>query len=114
MVWHPGRGGWPKPDYSEVKAARLQVDLTALRADAQALVDALPKCYERVLVDGGGAMRDCGKPATRAFQRGEGRWCDEHGERWIVGYKEPTMAPEYPRAAPLRALQARLAGRGST
>jgi hypothetical protein len=63
-----------------------------LRALAGALVDALPRC------DGG-----CGRPATRALGRGGRRYCDEHGG---------TGVPEYPRAAPLRVLQAWLA-RGS-
>jgi len=56
------------------------------------LVAALPKCDE------------CGAPATRAFRRGQGRWCDEHRERPMIGGPFPMtiVAPEYPRAAAIR------------
>jgi hypothetical protein len=83
----------------------LTAELTALLADAQGLVDALPKCD------------DCLRPATRAYFRGGGRYCDEHGtapgSRFSCDAPEyPRAAPEYPRAAPLRALVARL-GKGA-
>lgn len=54
----------------------------ALKVAVQALIDSLPKCGE------------CANPATRAFSRGSARYCDDHGG----------TAPDYPRAAPLRAL----------
>ncbi len=49
------------------------------------LVESLPRCGE------------CRKPATRAFKRGENRWCDEHA---------PAGCPDYPRAKALRDAQA--------
>jgi hypothetical protein len=66
--------------------AAAKAETAKLRELATALIDALPKCDE------------CSKPATRAFRRGEGRWCDACG----------FVAPEYPRAAPLRALMAEI------
>lgn len=51
------------------------------------LVAALPRCD------------DCSDPATRAWRRGEGRWCDHHA---------PPGCPDYPRAEPLRRAQALL------
>lgn len=56
------------------------------------LVATLPKCDE------------CDLPATKAFRRGEGRWCDNHKMRmhWLAGYEEPIEAPDYPRALALR------------
>lgn len=73
--------------------------LLAIEREAWALVEALPKCDE------------CSTPATRAFERGGKRYCDLHGvlppeqrlhAPWV------SEAPEYPRAAPLRALVAAL------
>ena len=72
-----------------------------------ALVGTLPKCDE------------CSAPATRAFRRGEGRWCDAHAgqaERCTSGgvsdpngaYLRLARPPEYPRAEPLRAAIAAL------
>ena len=66
-----------------------------LRDAAQALIDALPKCDR------------CGDTATRAFERGGGRYCDTHAVV-IFGDDNTATAPEYPRAAPLRALIALL------
>lgn len=84
----------------------LRAGLTsAVRERAEALsaladiVATQPKCDE------------CDAPATRAFRRGEGRWCDDHGERWLAGYKHPVPAPEYPRAKALRRAVAMLAER---
>jgi hypothetical protein len=65
------------------------VQVAELRRTLRALVDALPRCD------------NCPAPATRARRRGEGRWCDGHA---------PEGCPEYPRAAPLRAALALLAG----
>lgn len=69
----------------------------AAEAKARALVDALPKCDE------------CGEPATRAWGRGGARYCDVHGKD-IHGRAACVDVPEYPRAAPLRALVAILRG----
>lgn len=44
------------------------------------LLWSLPKCDQ------------CKRPATRAWKRGEARYCDKHGEG----------VPDYPRATPLR------------
>jgi hypothetical protein len=79
--------------------------LLAIEREARALLEALPKCDV------------CGKPATRAWERGKGRWCDEHAPsapahtetslRLGVPDRSVLMkATEYPRAAPLRALVA--------
>jgi hypothetical protein len=58
------------------------------------LVAALPKCG--IMVDG----HQCGNQATRSWERGRTRYCDEHGP----------LVPEYPRAAPLRRAIALLNG----
>lgn len=76
-------------------AQERDTETVALRADAQALVDALPRCDQ------------CERPATRAYCRGAARYCDTHGGGELYA------VPEYPRAAPLRVLVARLA-RGET
>lgn len=62
----------------------------------QALLDSMPPCTHL----------GCTRPATRAWARGQARFCDEcaknprfHGD----------MPPEYPRAAAMRALQAAIA-----
>lgn len=51
------------------------------------LYDTLPKCI------GVGPDHHCNHPATKAFRRGEGRWCDLHA---------PEGCPDYPRAEALR------------
>ncbi len=51
------------------------------------LYETLPKC------DGIAAVEACKHPATKAFRRGEGRWCDLHA---------PPNCPDYPRAEALR------------
>ncbi len=58
---------------------------------AMALIARLPMCDQ------------CGSPATRAWKRGEARFCDTHG---------PDV-PEYPRAVVLRALIKALEDLGS-
>ena len=63
------------------------VQVAEVRMALRALVDALPRCGS------------CSAPATRAWRRGEDRWCDEHA---------PEGCPEYPRAVPLRAALALL------
>jgi hypothetical protein len=55
------------------------------------VVESLPKCDD-----------GCGRPATRAYRRGEGRWCDH-----CSGLRSPTP-PEYPRAKAVRAAMAAL------
>jgi hypothetical protein len=63
------------------------------------LVATLPECdYHEV------GMPKCRQPATRAWNRGVERFCDEHGG--------PLHVPEYPRAAPLRRAIALLKERG--
>jgi hypothetical protein len=69
--------------HAEAVQAGYQRDLDELRAAASALVASLPKCD------------DCSAPATSAWERGGARWCDDCA---------PRATPEYPRAAPLRAL----------
>lgn len=66
-----------------------------LRELAIALIEALPKC-------------DLCKtaPATRARGRGGARYCDACAAR--DAYSVFRAVPEYPRAAPLRALMAAL------
>ena len=66
-----------------------------MRAAARALVDALPRCDF------------CSSPATRAWERGAARFCDVHA---VEGRENLEPVPEYPRAAPLRALVAMLGG----
>ena len=70
-------------------ASDLPARVRALAAERDAavavlrdLVDALPKC----------SYPECTEPATRAWERGGLRWCDDHGAH----------VPEYPRAEPLR------------
>lgn len=62
-----------------------------LEAALEDLVRTLPRCDA------------CEGPATRAFVRGESRYCDAHGE--------PLGAPEYPRARALRWALALLSSR---
>ena len=61
-------------------------DLVTLLSE---LCATLPKCDS------------CTDPATKAFRRGEGRWCDAHA---------PQGCPDYPRAAALRKAAAALRG----
>jgi hypothetical protein len=61
------------------------------------LIQALPKC-SRVP----GAV-PCPRPATKAYERGGLRFCDEHA---------PSDCPDYQRAAPLRRACARIEGIG--
>ena len=56
-------------------------DLTQAEEVLRRLYETLPKCD------------DCKRAATKAFKRGEGRWCDRHA---------PEGCPDYPRAAALR------------
>lgn len=92
---------------ADESVARLSADLEAAEARLAALLDSLPRCdYHR------------DRPATRAFARGEGRFCDACGAEGVPKKKmvdgertrETTWgeAPEYPRAAAVRAA---LAGR---
>jgi hypothetical protein len=60
------------------------------RALTDALVDSLPKCDQ-----GHG-------PATKAYQRGGRRFCDKC---WLHPGDREFPPPDYPRAAPLRAIQ---------
>jgi hypothetical protein len=62
----------------------LREELRAERARTDALVAALPKCDTHP-----------DRPATKAVKRGGGRWCDDCGP----------LDADYPRAAPLRAIQ---------
>lgn len=76
-------------------------EMAALEGAVRALCEALPRC--------GGASdgpepfleRLCAKPATKAWGRAGARYCDEHA---------PEGCPDYPRAAPLRAVLAALEG----
>ena len=59
-----------------------------------ALVEALPKCDK------------CDQPATRGNGRGAERRCDEHKDLRPAGnFTLADVCPEYPRAAPIRAIQ---------
>ena len=58
----------------------------------EALIEALPKC-----------TRCHSRTATKAWVRGASRYCDDCDSR--IGWVRAT-APDYPRAAPLRALLA--------
>ena len=68
-----------------------------LRAALSDLVAASPECDHHEV-----GMPKCRQPATRAWQRGMERFCDEHGAALHV--------PEYPRAVPLRRAVALLRG----
>jgi chromosome segregation ATPase len=68
-----------------------------LERAARALLAALPHC-DALYGDSVENARQCYAPATRAHGRGGLRWCDAHAED----------APEYPRAAAVRALAALL------
>jgi hypothetical protein len=59
-----------------------------------ALVEALPKCD-----------RHCGQPATKAFRRGDLRYCDKCPMPMSDGVGGIGHARDYPRADPLRAIQ---------
>lgn len=94
------------PSRAELEAALLRRNATNaeqfreldnLQTLVQALIDALPRCDG----DGAGAFPavSCQHPATRSWARGSCRYCDEHA---------PKGAPDYPRAAPLRAIVATL------
>lgn len=80
------------------RARAAESDLSALRAAARALVASLPRCTAGI---------DCKSIATKAVARGGARYCDEHAEL------ESFDIPDYPRAAPLRALL-RLLGEEAT
>jgi hypothetical protein len=84
---------------------RLNTEEAALRAAARRLVSSLPRCTN--IVDG---STECGNIATRAFEHGGGRYCDVHGRGAVGAYglDSDGNIPEYPRAAPLRALMALL------
>lgn len=78
-------------------ALGLESELAAERARTDALVASLPKCDE------------CPRPATKAVRRGEGRWCDEHGDPARMNGRRPFWPTlqeprDYPRAEPLRAI----------
>jgi hypothetical protein len=69
---------------------RLAKALASLESALRALVESLPKCDA------------CDAPATKAFQRGGDRWCDEHG-KGSGPYPLPERpVTDYPRAEPLR------------
>ena len=68
----------------------LRADLADERIRTNALLDALPKCD------------NCSAPATKARQRGAGRWCDVHGQG---AYGVAPPVPDYPRADAIRAIQ---------
>lgn len=79
--------------HSKDRELELEQDRDAVYATLRKLVESLPKCDE------------CSKPATRAFERGAGRWCDDHksvifGQNTRRIYSED--APDYPRAEALR------------
>lgn len=95
---HPGY----KLSFAEKDRERLIVEIDAARAlltraatTIRKHLEALPKCDRSDL--------GCQRPATRAYRRGEGRWCDEHG------YDPHGSPPEYPRAKTVRELTALLA-----
>jgi hypothetical protein len=63
-------------------------DLNQVADILRQLYTSLPKC------DGDPDKGEtCGHPATKAWRRGEGRWCDLHA---------PEGCPDYPRAEALR------------
>ena len=62
-------------------------DLGAAEEILRALYETLPKCSGILNVE------ECAHPATKAFRRGEGRWCDTHA---------PEGCPDYPRAPAVR------------
>jgi hypothetical protein len=72
---------YEKKDSAEARAR-------GLAATLRALVDSLPRCDF------------CDRLATRAWKRGDWRYCDAHGK---------DVVPEYPRAKALREAQAALA-----
>lgn len=88
---------------SELEAELDKVKARALLSRAAATIrehlEALPKCDRSDL--------GCQRPATRAYRRGEGRWCDEHG------YDPHGSPPDYPRAKTVRELTALLGEIGS-
>ena len=71
----------------------LRNELAAERARTDALVASLPKCDH------------CGRTATKAWERGQKRYCDTCAladqQRVPDEFK---LAPDYPRAEPLRAI----------
>lgn len=72
--------------------------LQRLRASVDALLDTLPKCTIGV-VDTHGAGVQCGRIATRAFERGSVRFCDECAAECLG-----ETPPDYPRAPAIRDL----------
>jgi hypothetical protein len=82
-------------DERHAKLVEVADKLRAERTRTDALVASLPKCDE----DG------CASPATKAFKRGGRRFCDEHAASFSGG-----VAPDYPRAEPLRAILRNRAG----
>jgi hypothetical protein len=74
---------------AQLEVETLRIQLSNERARTDALVEALPKC----------TMPGCNRVATRAYERGGERFCDECG-----GLPHTREAPDYPRAAPLRAI----------
>lgn len=91
----PGAGN-SSEEYQEIR--RLDALVISLAAERDAawkliedLVASLPKCD-----------RHTDRPATRAWNRGGERYCEECGtaREWETG------VPEYPRAAPIRAIEA--------
>lgn len=69
-----------------------------------ALIAALPKCTRLVGADD--TLVECDRPATRAFERGGARYCDECAAAKAATFG--SVPPDYPRAAPLRALASHL------
>lgn len=77
---------------ARAEVARVEGDRDEAWSLLDALVESLPKCDH------------CNRPATKAIMRGGGRWCDEHGP----------FDADYPRAAPLRAIEEARRKRGAT
>lgn len=75
------------PIYSEDAMQEMRERIEALESALTDLIDSLPKCDQ------------CTRPATRAWERGKGRYCDEDG----------LLVPDYPRAPALRKAIALLA-----
>lgn len=76
--------------------AALTEERDRLHLAVHALVDALPRCTAFCEFE----VR-CSKVATKAWRRGEARYCDMHA---------PDGCPDYPRAAPLRNILSLLRG----
>lgn len=79
------------------KHLNAEKELELVRAQRDALYDALPKCSH------------CTNVATRAFKRGDARYCDVCAPKFP---RDEFVAPDYPRAEAVRAITtARKSGR---